>query len=63
MNWSRIFRRISAIGVASALGAVLVAAFAGDSWTWSDRLGFGAFLAALAVGAVAMVWGHRMHQL
>jgi hypothetical protein len=63
MNWSRIIRRFAAIAVASAVGALVVGAFAGEAWTWSDRLGFGAFLSALAVGAVTMVWGHRMHQL
>jgi hypothetical protein len=63
MTWSRGIRNFAAIVLASALGALVAAAFAGDSWTWTDRLGFGAFLITVGLGAVTMVWGHRMHQL
>jgi uncharacterized membrane protein (DUF485 family) len=63
MNWNRIARRFAVILVVSALGALVAAAFAGDSWTWSDRLGFGAFLITFGLGAITMVWGHRIHQL
>jgi hypothetical protein len=63
MSWNRGIRGFAAIVLASALGALAAAAFAGESWTWSDRLGFGAFLITVGLGAVSMVWGHRLHQL
>jgi hypothetical protein len=63
MNWSRIIRRFAAIAVASTLGVVAAATFAGESWTWSDRLGFGVFLITIGVGTLTMVWGHRLHKL
>jgi hypothetical protein len=63
VNWNRAIRRVAAIAVASALSAVVVASLAGDAWTWSDRLGFGAFAIALGLGTLTMVWGHRMNQL
>ncbi len=63
MDWSRIIRRVGAILVLSAFGALLAAAFAGESWTWSDRIGFSAFLVAIGALTTTMVWGHRLHQL
>jgi hypothetical protein len=63
MSLSRGIRGFVAIVVTSALGALAAAALAGESWTWSDRLGFGAFLITVGLGAVSMVWGHRLHQL
>jgi hypothetical protein len=63
VNRSHIIRRFAAILLGSALGALVAAAFAGDSWSWSDRFGFSAFLVSVGVLVVTMIWGHRLHQL
>jgi hypothetical protein len=63
MTWSHIIRLFAAVVLASALAAFTAALLAGDAWSWSDRMGFGAFLIAVGVLTATMVWGHRMHQL
>ena len=63
MTRSRIIRLFAAVVLASGAVAVATAALAGDAWTWSDRLGFGAFVMTIGAGAVTMVWGNGLEDL
>ncbi len=63
MTWSRIIRLFAVVVLVSGAIAVATAAHAGDAWTWSDRLGFGAFAMMIGAGTVAMVWGNGLEDL
>lgn len=63
MTTSFVVRRVTAIFLAPLLAVALTSAVADESFGWSDRLGLGVFLVAIAVGTVTMISCHKMRDL